>query len=167
MCSCLASKLQLGCWAVALDNRLCVTALAVLHRGITPHPFLTCCTQLQFEFGKPNTRPVVHSLRVSDVAPAERACQGQGWQMAGCEDSLVLLIQSSSPNTAPPNLSPRNLSFAAWLVTRCGARPLPPLCIPQGHFRKSSADQKTANRLHTKGISDGANILLDTRAQQA
>ena len=42
----------------------------------TPHPFLTCCTQTQFEFGKPNTRPVVHSLRVSDVAPAECATAG-------------------------------------------------------------------------------------------
>lgn len=34
------------------------------------YPSFTCCTQFQFEAGSPNTNPVVHSLRVSAVAPA-------------------------------------------------------------------------------------------------
>ena len=35
------------------------------------YPSLTCCTQFQFEAGRPNTKPVVHSFNVSAVAPAQ------------------------------------------------------------------------------------------------
>ena len=35
------------------------------------YPSLTCCTQFQFEAGRPNTKPVVQSFKVSAVAPAQ------------------------------------------------------------------------------------------------